>query len=97
VRGYWSKRRAPLTPIHRNPDTPKPHSGAERFTTKAQRAQRGKDARRKHAENTEERNGDDWKFSHPCFRPSVVRVVPGHGGKILTTEITEDTEEEKGN
>jgi hypothetical protein len=28
----------------------------------------------------------------PCFRPPVVRVVPGHGGKILTTEITEDTE-----
>jgi hypothetical protein len=44
------------------------------------------------AQRSRRKEGCGLWIIHPCFRPSVVRVVPGYGGKNLTTEITEDTE-----
>jgi hypothetical protein len=44
------------------------------------------------APRTRRKEGYGLWIIHPCFRPSVVRVMRGHGGKILTTENTEDTE-----
>jgi hypothetical protein len=44
------------------------------------------------APRTRRKEGYGLWIIHPCFRPPIVRVVPGHGEKILTTENTEDTE-----
>jgi hypothetical protein len=62
----------------------------EAFTTKAQRTQSGKDARQKRRDH-EEKRAMICGLLVLDLGP-LVRVVRGHKGKMLTTEITEDTE-----
>jgi hypothetical protein len=68
--------------------------GEKILTTEAQRHGGSYEGKRCKAEAQRPRRKERcglW-IIRPCFRPSVGRVMPGHGGKILTTEITEGTE-----
>jgi hypothetical protein len=63
----------------------------ERFHHKGTEGTKGKRCKAE-AQRSRRKEGCGVWIIRPCFKPSVVRVMPGHGGKILTTENTEDTE-----
>jgi hypothetical protein len=63
----------------------------ERFHHKGTKDIKGKRCKPQ-AQRARRKEGYGLRIIRPRFRPPVVRVVPGHGGKILTTEITENTE-----
>jgi hypothetical protein len=48
------------------------------------------------AQRSRRKEGCGLWIIRPCFRPPIVRMVPGHRGKILTTEITEVTKGTEG-
>jgi hypothetical protein len=66
----------------------------EQFTTENTEDTKGKRCKGQ-APRTRRKEGYGLWIIRPCFRPSVVRVVRGHKGKILATENTEGRRKKK--